>query len=737
MGPRCAEPTARRHALVPNWGKLLANWGIFLCSVAASFAADSSTFLPVGEALPQAYAIATADLNQDSRQDLLIGTAGGVVRILGASGGVVAPGVPVAGDCRPGRLAVADFDKDGSADLAAHCPDSDSISLWKGNGDGELARSGSLAVASFGSTGLVAADLNQDDVVDLAVSQYAGVALFFGNGDGSFRPAKLLSGPTSVSALAAGDWNGDGRMDLASGSYSSLTLYVGRGDGEFAPPSPLESASDGWIRELKSADWNGDGIADLAAARELGVGVWYGSGAGPAAYRRVIPGGNRPLTLDVADLNGDGVADVVVGNYYSGRISVYLGAKDGTYSVSAEMSGAGDISGIAFADFDGDGVLDIVATSNSSSSGVVALGTGGGKFGKPALLGVLLSRSVFRPTVSAGNRPGSTALLMVGRKMVYVLGGAGQPMEMLGVRGYPVDGAFADFNRDGRLDLVMVTLGSLEGVAGDDLVATLWVAAGTASGGPGPPRSVVDLAFVVAQGMMLPAIVAGDFSGDGIGDFAFFNGSAGTLQLFVSRGDWTFTAGASLTGIAAEAFAVADFDRDGLEDVVSGAGTTARIHFTAPDGRFRETRSVTTCSYILALLGGQFSGDGGPDLVAVCSFGLSLFTGLAGGEFSREVKYQMPAFRYGRRPAATAADFDGDGLLDVAVVFAMDEVWGGGMMFYSTRNGFYPPQGFALAGEPVGVGALQWDGDGRWDLAVLLQAEAKVRIMDAVERRAP
>ncbi|MBL8210967.1 MAG: VCBS repeat-containing protein [Bryobacterales bacterium] len=645
--------------------------------------------------------------------------------------------MPVAGDCRPARLVAADFDGDGHADMAAHCPDSDSVALWKGSGDGEFAQSGSLAVASFGSTGLVAADLNQDGVLDLAVSQFTGIAFFAGIGDGSFRPPKFLVGPSSIAALAAGDWNGDGKMDLAAASYSTLTLYLGLGDGEFGPPSPLESGNDGGIRDLRSADWNGDGIADLAAASELGIGVWYGSGAGAGTYRRVIPGNSRPLTLDVADLNADGVADVVVGNYYGGRISVYLGAKDGTYTVSMEMSGAGDIFGIAFADFDGDGVLDIVGTSNSSSSGVVALGLGGGKFASPALLGALFSRSVFRPTVSEVNRPAGTALLVMGRKMVDVLGSAGQPMAMQATRGYPMDGAFADFNRDGYADLVLVTLRSLDGVAGDDLVATLWIAAGLASGGLGPLRTLVDLSFVVAPGIALPAIVAGDFSGDGIGDFAFFNGSSGTLQLFVSKGDWSFTAGASLSGIATEVLTAADFDRDGLADVVSGAGTTARIHFTGPGGRFRETRSVTTCSYILGLLAGQFSGDAGPDLVAVCSFGMSLFTGAAGGEFSREVKYQMPAFRYGRRPAATAADFDGDGLLDVAVVFAIDDVWGGGMVFFSTPDGFYPPQGFPLAGEPVAVGALQWDGDGRWDLAVLLQSEAKVRIVDAIERRAP
>jgi hypothetical protein len=62
---------------------------------------------------------------------------------------------------------------------------------------------------------LVTSDFNRDGKLDIAASALgANAFVLFGNGDGTFRPAKQLGSAAGGDQIAIGDFNGDGKPDI-------------------------------------------------------------------------------------------------------------------------------------------------------------------------------------------------------------------------------------------------------------------------------------------------------------------------------------------------------------------------------------------------------------------------------------------------------------------------------------------------------------------------------------------
>ena len=98
------------------------------------------------------------------------------------------------------------------------------------------------------------------------------VAVFLGNGDGTFRPAAAIpeTGNDPLSLVTA-DFNGDGIPDLAVANYAGtppLTILLGNGDGTFTVASTNVGAGVSPI-SIAAADFNGDGFPDLVTANAL------------------------------------------------------------------------------------------------------------------------------------------------------------------------------------------------------------------------------------------------------------------------------------------------------------------------------------------------------------------------------------------------------------------------------------------------------------------------------------
>jgi hypothetical protein len=233
---------------------------------------------------PQAVKI--GDFNGDGLQDLAVANAkdNTISILLGNGDGTFTPatGSPIAVGSFPFFVAVADFDRSGTADIAVSNDNDNTVSILLGNGDGTFTEASGSPIPNFkyNPGPIISADFNGDGKLDLAVSNFTpfnntlgNVVVLLGNGDGTFAnaPGSPITVGVDPFALAAVDFNQDGKTDLAVDNYGQITNFpsqtlsvlLGNGDGTFAAlGTPIQLGDS--PNDLVTADFNGDGAPDFA-----------------------------------------------------------------------------------------------------------------------------------------------------------------------------------------------------------------------------------------------------------------------------------------------------------------------------------------------------------------------------------------------------------------------------------------------------------------------------------------
>jgi hypothetical protein len=121
---------------------------------------------------------------------------------------------------------------------------------------------------------MVAADLNQDDELDLIIGQGSGgdtLAVLLGLGSGAFGAPVSYPAGASVFHVCAGDVNGDGKVDIAAATATPDTLAVLLGDGLGGLGSPINYGAGQGPRCVVLEDLNDDGRLDAVVANGGGA----------------------------------------------------------------------------------------------------------------------------------------------------------------------------------------------------------------------------------------------------------------------------------------------------------------------------------------------------------------------------------------------------------------------------------------------------------------------------------
>jgi len=226
--------------------------------------------------------VVTGDFNGDGKLDLGVaclgpaqGPNGFVAVLLGNGDGTFSSPVTYGAIGQPNGLVLADFDGNGTLDLAVSDFTNNEIWILSGNGDGTFSSGAAYAAdaTAGGPAGLVAGDFDKKNGIDLAVAypNTAEASVLLNSGSGTFPNHVEYATGGAATFLATGDFNGDGFLDLAlpvstSGTSGAFATLMGNGDGTFGSTNDSFTIGLTYTAALgvAAADFNSDGRADFA-----------------------------------------------------------------------------------------------------------------------------------------------------------------------------------------------------------------------------------------------------------------------------------------------------------------------------------------------------------------------------------------------------------------------------------------------------------------------------------------
>lgn len=642
--------------------------------------------IPLGFTPKNVTAMKAADFNRDGKPDLLFAdsTANKVYVLLGDGSGAFGTPLPSdvssSGPIFPGsskHLVVADMNNDRIPDVIIGDDFGARLSILIGNGAGGFNPPLPFTPAETFSRALAldAGDFNGDGKVDLIYLIYGSFQFLFlpGNGAGGFdRGAlvrfidKTVTGFVSPEDLALGDANGDGKLDVVVTSSKGLSITPGNGAGGFAEAvMPLRDQSG----SIFLGDFNGDGQTDIAlnSAFDLALLRGLGNGNFAAPLRFVSAADNRrPNTALSLDFNRDGLMDLFLtttardeSNPVIGFV-VVPGSRNTGFAAPQGQPVNLTVNAFALKDLNGDDAPDLLmsyALDPGNSGFAVALGDGAGGFGAPVVnqQGSFVSYAI--GDVNSDGKPDLVIAVQLGsasnivRVWINSGGGAFSPGQQIAPSQTLSNVALADFNNDGKLDLVV----------NNDRDPSLKIFAGV---GDGTFTTLTDRIPV----NLIQTFTTGDFNGDGNTDLATwrqFNCDSENGTVFILSGDGRGgLAQTSAVTLAAnpKTLVAADLNGDGRADLISShchsvEGNGVAVALADQNGGF--TPAVNYASSEAGdILIGDINGDGKPDIVA--SSGPLVLINKGDGSFNDSI-------RLNSYHNASLGDINGDGTTDIVV----------------------------------------------------------------------
>jgi enediyne biosynthesis protein E4 len=389
-------------------------------------------------------------------------------------------------------VAFIDYDNDGWPDIflvngmdwPGHVLKHSTPKLYHNNHDGtftEVTHKAGLDVEMFGM-GVAVGDYDNDGYDDLFVTAYGQSRLFHNNGNGTFtdvtQKAGLL-GPKEFSTSAAWvDYDKDGHLDLVVGNYvqwtpetdlyctldgksksyctpesykgTSVRLWHNRGNGTFEEVTQKAGLGDPTSKTLGIAmlDYDNDGWPDLLFSNDTQPNKLYrNNGNGTFTEKAVVAGiafsedgvARAGMGVDAADYDHSGFPSLLITNFANQMLSLYHNEGKGLFVDEAPRSEIGRASlltlgfGCFFFDYDLDGWPDVLVANGHIDADIQRV-QANVKYAMPPHLFRNIGKGKFEEVTKSLGQAFATP--RVGRGAAY-----------------------ADFNNDGRVDLLLSTNG--------------------------------------------------------------------------------------------------------------------------------------------------------------------------------------------------------------------------------------------------------------------------------------
>jgi len=347
---------------------------------------------------------------------------------LQTSPGVFAPAQTYVVGVYPWKMALADIDGDGAADLVVTDVGNTTSStadraVWMLRQDtinrGRFLPPKRLDLVPSSPYDVAIGDVNEDNTPDIVVADSlapgVGATVLYQDPSrrGTFLAPVLIALPGSAGTVAIGDLNGDGRNDLAFRMYLPRIGYVpntvlglvyqlpGGTLGAAVTLSPQTGVNG---KLLAMTDYNADGVRDVV---EFLTPATIDYKANLSTLLQSSPAGSFGLIqtsladvkgIDggaVGDLNGDGRPDFASVGFFpvgspttvNSSVNVLMQNGSGGFALSASIAMPVASSRVAIGDVDGDGLNDLVVLGGANQVFVLRQSsTARGSFLAPQIL---------------------------------------------------------------------------------------------------------------------------------------------------------------------------------------------------------------------------------------------------------------------------------------------------------------------------------------------------------------
>ncbi|CAF1358358.1 unnamed protein product [Rotaria sp. Silwood1] len=575
------------------------------------------------------------DLNQDNIVDIVTANANDntISVLLGHGDGTFANATnySTGNSTSPIYATVGDFNNDGLVDLISANYDTDSLTIYFGNGYGIFSNQIFIFTSNYYANSLVVQDLNndKDDDIIAIFSSSSSMGIFLGNGDGSFQQMKIYS--TDVGSLPLfsflADFNKDGMKDIAilDSDTPSINIFFGYNNGSFSkkPSIPIDSSSSSYF--MASGDFNNDSEIDIVVSNLANDDItilllrYQTDFANETFYSEGSL--SRPLSVALGNFGQSHQSGIVVANSGTHTVQILFDYQQGTFmnKTTYKIADNSYPQYVAVADFDKDDQQDVAMIDSWNAALIIFLTVDNGIFDQ---------------------------------KSVYSLES----------KSFPNSIGVGDFNKDSWIDVVVTNKNA------NNIAVYL---------GFDYPTFVSSKMTLHRRDSLAYSIGIGDFNNDFRLDMAIISYESNVISVIFGYGDGTYGNEQQLNIVTLKnplCLVVDDFNNDTALDI---AVTNRAVNYEDPtiyvllgkgDGTFPEYTSFSTPGlHPVFMVTGDVNNDSRLDLVVLNLVDnyITILIGYGNGSFEKEILYSMDPSSY---PSwAVISDFNNDNILDIAV----------------------------------------------------------------------
>ena len=579
-------------------------------------------------------------------------------------------------DSRPRHVAVADLNQDDLEDLVIANTDIDNIGIRLGYGNGSF---GEQIIYSTGSGSrpywVAVKDLNNDHLLDIIVANYGtnSIGIFLGDGKGQLTSYLTLSlGASRPLSLDLGHFNDDNEWDIAlvtNSTFSMMILY-GRGDGSFQIERSIFMGYDSIPCSIAVADLNHDHRSDIVVVNygTSELVLFLSNGNETFVVNKYSTGSNgHPTSLTIDYLDKDNYLDIAVANSATHNIGVFLGDANADFrSIKTYPTGSDSYLHFIVADrFNADSNCDLAVIDSNANYLMIYAGD------KDGIFSIVTNQSL------------------------------GYGLTSLAI-------AVADFNHDNQWDIAVV---NNENNA--ILILTLYTF----------HTVVKQNSYLTSRRSFARYLSVADVNNDGYLDILVANTYVQNIGVFIGLGDGTFKSQEIVpVSFNAHLHATGDFNKDKKLDmvVVFSDNDQINIYFGYGNGSFylKHFYPLKPESAPISVVIADFNNDDNLDIITANSLSnnLGIFLGKIDGTFFEAIYYNFTDHHHSPL-FIVATDFNDDGFTDLVSIFVDSSTV---TILLSTTEGiFQRSKSFILDNyHPTWIVIGDLNNDGRQDIVL-------------------